>query len=254
MALSGTKKGLSASTLKTIAIIAMAIDHTSVAFFSDFSTIGMVMRFIGRITGPVMFYMIAEGYFHTRDVNKYTLRLALFAAVSYLPFIYFESGSLPNSQNFLKLNVFYTLCLGLLALRAWCEIKQPVLRIVVVAGLMAASSIGDWGVVGVAIILVFGIFRGDFKKQAIGYALIVGANLIQPATLLLWAADTGVLDTYLPSILQYGFIICGMFIPLILLRFYNGEKGNGYKWLFYIFYPAHLVLLGFLKFGVLGLA
>ncbi len=248
------KKGLTASTLKTIAIIAMAIDHTSVAFFDDYSTIGMVMRFIGRITGPVMFYMIAEGYFHTRDANKYTLRLALFAGISYLPFIYFMSGTLPNRQNFLELNVFYTLCLGLLALRAWFEIKQPVLRIVVVAALVGASTIGDWGVVGVVIILLFGIFRGNFKKQAIGYTLVVAANLIQPVLLLLWAADTGVLDTYLPSILQYGFIMCGMFLPLLLLRFYNGQKGKGYKWLFYVFYPAHLLLLGFLKFGLEKLA
>ncbi|MDE7366459.1 MAG: conjugal transfer protein TraX, partial [Lachnospiraceae bacterium] len=43
----------------------------------------------------------------------------------------------------------------------------------------------------------------------------------------------------------------GIFMVPLLIQFcYNGEGGSRkpiHKWFFYIFYPAHLVLLGLLK-------
>lgn len=32
-------------------------------------------------------------------------------------------------------------------------------------------------------------------------------------------------------------------LALVLIEMYNGEKGKGSKYLFYIFYPAHLLAL-----------
>lgn len=34
-----------------------------------------------------------------------------------------------------------------------------------------------------------------------------------------------------------------MIAALPLMLTYNGKKGQGYKWLFYVFYPVHIFLL-----------
>jgi hypothetical protein len=49
---------------------------------------------------------------------------------------------------------------------------------------------------------------------------------------------------------RYYIVDVGMFIPIILLNFYNAQKGKAgkfSKWIFYIFYPLHLGILGLLQ-------
>ena len=43
-------------------------------------------------------------------------------------------------------------------------------------------------------------------------------------------------------------------LSIPLLRLYNGQRGRwkGMKWLFYIYYPAHLALIGVLRLLLLG--
>ena len=35
----------------------------------------------------------------------------------------------------------------------------------------------------------------------------------------------------------------GGFLPLAVLPFYNGEKGNMPKWIWYVFYPIQFILI-----------
>ena len=69
------QRGLSAHTLKIIAIIAMTIDHIAWAFVDACSAAGILMHLVGRLTAPIMCFFIAEGYAHTRNANRYALRL-----------------------------------------------------------------------------------------------------------------------------------------------------------------------------------
>ncbi|MDE5858902.1 MAG: conjugal transfer protein TraX, partial [Oscillospiraceae bacterium] len=114
--------GLSANTLKYIAIVAMLIDHIAWCFVDTYSFWGQIMHIIGRITAPIMCYFIAEGYHYTRDVKKYLLRLGVFAIISWFPFIFMESGTLPIYfyGGHIEINpvqgVIYTFFLGLTAL------------------------------------------------------------------------------------------------------------------------------------------
>lgn len=242
--------GISAGTLKLIAILAMAVDHSASAFIEDYySPLGSLLHFVGRITGPVMFFFIAEGYHHTHDVNRYTLRMALFAAVSYLPFIYFRNGALPTADTWMQFNVIYTLFLGLLVLRARHELKSPWMQWGAILVLLLLSFYGDWGYLGILCILVFDLFRGNFRHQRLAYCVVVLGTKVLPS---LGSALTAVQNGQDPTrYLAQSFVLAGMFLPILLLGFYNGRRGGGGalggKWFFYAFYPAHLLVLGLLK-------
>ena len=87
-----SRPGLDGEALKLIAIFAMTVDHIAYAFVDNGTLLAIFMHAIGRITGPVMFYLAAEGYHHTRSVPRYILRLAVFALISFLPFQLFVYG------------------------------------------------------------------------------------------------------------------------------------------------------------------
>ena len=108
------KKGITGSTLKIIAIIAMFIDHFAAIvmdrylFASGFYVrdtesgilaidpsipngmmiywIDVALRLIGRIGFPIFCFLLIEGFIHTRCRWKYLLRLTIFALVSEIPF------------------------------------------------------------------------------------------------------------------------------------------------------------------------
>nr|WP_319489746.1 TraX family protein [uncultured Caproiciproducens sp.] len=258
---------LSSNTLKLIAIAAMLIDHIAWAFVPTLSPLGQVMHIIGRTTAPIMCYFIAEGYYHTRSVKKYALRLFVFAVISYLPFVLFETHGLPTVQTFLTLNVIYTLFLGLLALWAWDKMENAVLRVLVVIGLCILAMPGDWMYYDVLWVLLFGIYHGDFKKQMCSFtviALIMAATSSLPYLMMnLAVQNPATAPAVYASLKQLGitsvppvysqFFQLGVFLALPLLSLYNGKRGGGKydKWIFYIFYPTHLLIIALLRIYVI---
>jgi hypothetical protein len=230
---------LNATSLKGIAITAMLIDHIAWAFVSPFSVLGQLMHVIGRITVPIMCYFIAEGYFHTRSVKKYALRLFAFAIISYLPYILFETKNLPATETFYNLSVIHSLLCALLALWAWDKIENKVYKTLAIIGLCILALPGDGMFITVIYVLIFGINRGNPGSQMKRFAIAsaITAVLLNLTTPLY----------HIPFYSQ--FYQFGMLLPIPLLMCYNRERGGGKpaKWLFYIFYPAHLLLLALMK-------
>lgn len=100
---------MSAYVLKIIAVITMFIDHIGYVVYT-----GKIpyLNFIGRLAFPIFAFQISEGYIHTKNLKKYFFRLFLFAIISQIPFMLFESIFI----NEFYLNVFFTLFLGLLSI------------------------------------------------------------------------------------------------------------------------------------------
>ena len=81
--------------------------------------------------------------------------------------------------------------------------------------------------------------RGSFRKQAID---IVAWTFIYALVYFLF------LDKL------YGALQMFTFLTIPILAKYNGERGSwkGMKWFFYIYYPAHLVVIGILRLLLQG--
>ena len=254
---------LDGNTLKLIAIAAMLIDHTAWAFVPTLSLLGQIMHIIGRITAPTMCYFIAEGYYHTRSVKKYALRLFVFAVIAYLPFVLFETKKLPTAQTAFTFNVIYTLLLGLLALWAWDKMQNKVLRTLIIIGLCILTIPGDWPIFGVMYILAFGINHDDFKKQ-VKWFCIISAVMVGFFSLPFIIVNVAMLIPAYAQVIQQSmqlsgakavppvyaqFFQLGVFLAVPLLSLYNGVRGGGKnsKWIFYVFYPTHLLIIALLK-------
>ena len=103
----------------------------------------------------------------------------------------------------------------------------------------------DWGLLGVLSIVIFAWFRGDFKRQAYSFVTVLFIHfIVRHIGLTVSFAQT---DTVNVIQLLNSLTYAGCLLALPLLRLYNGKRGSCPKYALYIFYPAHLLLLYFVK-------
>jgi hypothetical protein len=238
------KPGLTGTQIKTIAILAMLIDHIAWSFVHTYTVPGQLMHVIGRLTAPIMCYFIAQGYIHTRSFKKYLLRMGIFALIAHIPYV-LESN---ERITFFPFSVMYTLTLGLVAIYAYDKIKNKVLRwlAIIVIGILAMP--GDWLFFGIAFCLIFYIYRDNFKKQCIGI-ICVGLSEVLLATIASAVVGRDIMTAVLQNLFQLSIIFS---LPILYL--YNGKRGGGGKfsrWGFYIFYPLHLLIIALIKIFLL---
>ena len=168
-----TKKGWNSNQLKLIAIIAMTIDHLAWTLAPGYSTEWWVLlcHLAGRLTAPIMWFFIVEGWHYTHDVRKYTLRLFLLALASHfaynfcfgIPMLPFREGSFFNQTS-----VAWSLAWGLVLLRIHSNEKTASwLKFALTILICVISFPSDWSCVASMAILYMGVSRGDFKKQMV---------------------------------------------------------------------------------------
>lgn len=111
---------LNANHLKLIAIIAMTIDHVCDLIYPGFpaESGAMALHIIGRLTAPIMWFFVCEGYYYTHNVKRYMLRLGIFAVISHFAYC-FAFGINPISFStgiFNQTSVMYPLFIAVLVL------------------------------------------------------------------------------------------------------------------------------------------
>ncbi len=211
----------------------MTIDHIGVVFGTPFYNL---LRAVGRLSFPIFAFLLTEGYVHTKSFSKYFLRLLVLALISEVIYDYVFFGSfIYRGAN----NIFFTLALGLLTLFLLDKSKGLIKRyfkdkvdlfiilpityllIIVIMGLMGEFLNFSYGMLGILVISFFYLFKDNFPLVVISVSL---------STLILGEG------------MQYFLLF-----SLILIYFYNKKLGKKCKLFFYLYYPLHILVLGFIK-------
>ena len=221
--------------LKIIAMVSMAFDHVGDMFFPDF----MWMRMVGRLAMPIFAFCITEGYIHTRNRNKYLLRMGIFALVSEVPFDLAFEGNINLSHQNIMLSFF----ISIVALMLFDLIRGPKNELKVRYSVWR-TILGVLAVIAMAVIAM--LVKADYTVFAVigvflFYVFKDVNHYVRPIPGIAFLALTRTVGYY-----------CSTGLSIIPLLLYNGKKGKGLKWLFYVFYPGHLLLLYLLKLLLTG--
>lgn len=240
------KKGLTGSTLKIIALVTMLIDHAAAIILKQYLTVNQypsvfltvynisdiplilenplsvlytVLRLIGRISFPIYCFLLVEGFVHTKNTYRYLIRMALFAAISIVPY----SLALYGRPLFLgQQNIFFDLfiCLVMLVFLEMAKGKPPLQLLLIIL----FCFVSDY-------------FRCGYQEYGV---VFTGAMyLLRERKTLKTLAGSAVFLSFLTAPLAFLFI-----------NRYNGKKGLELKYVFYIIYPVHLLLFYLLSFLV----
>lgn len=229
--------------LKLIAIIAMTIDHATDLLFPGFPSqpAPLVLHFVGRLTAPIMWFFVCEGFHYTKDVKKYMMRLGVFAIISHFAYCFGFGISLNPFESgiFNRTSVMYPLFIAVVIL----YIKNYV------------TSLKKWQKILIDTILIFSAFPADWS--CIADLAILGMYSVhlekQMVKMTGWVFCYAVVSYFFVS-KTYAIELIGILMVYPVLKLYNGERGKAkwMKWFFYLFYPLHLVIIGIIRVLVYG--
>lgn len=239
----------SGSTLKIFACIFMLIDHIGLVFYGYNPDVFEVFRIIGRLAFPIFAFFIAEGTRYSR--HKWRRLATIFSiGILFFLFYYFYDGSIYG-------NIFLTFSISILLDMFFYQCKKSLFSRS--KKFFGAVMLSAFAAVVLLIYRLYGIIR--FEYGFFGMLMPVMLNLtnfndidtshsikkldnhwikmiILILSLLLLSMDGNL-----------GFIQYYCLFSVIPIAFYNGKPGcKRLKYVFYIFYPAHLVLIEAIAF------
>lgn len=235
------RRGASRETIKYAAIFCMALNHISLALLPEGTLLADALTYIGYFTAAVMCYFLAEGFSYTHSRKWYGARLFLFGLLSQFPYWLAFRVSV--------LNMMFTLFFCFLLLVVRTDGRFAGKRLVLGLLIVFTSGFCDWPFLAPVFTLLFfnaGKNREELKRAcAFVVILYIIFTFVSTCGTVYGAAEAlarAVLSAAGPA------AAC-----LTILHVYNGREAGGTedkraskakKWFFYIFYPAHLLVIG----------
>ncbi|CEO25725.1 TraX family protein [Paraclostridium sordellii] len=219
-------------TLKIMAIIFMAMDHIytymNVALNNQ---VPIWFGYLGKLAAPIFFYLIVEGFYHTRSKNKYMQRIFSMGILMIIVDLLFKIHN----------NIFLSLgfAIAMLSMIEQAKLSQKgskkrIINIILAISFGVLGLFTEASLYGVGMVLIFYFLREKKVAMTVAYIVFslagiigfIGPNFIEAA--FLW---------------DYQWMMVFAIIPILM---YNGKLGisNKFiKWMFYWFYPIHLIVI-----------
>lgn len=204
---------------------------------------------IGRLTFPIYAFLLVEGYFHTHNLKKYVKRLLIFAILSEIPFdlVMGSTWFYPIHQNVLWT---FLIAIGLIHLnekakatgKFWLRTIAGVGSIIL-GFLLGLLTMVDYYHAGIWMVLVFYFFRGRKWWNCVGQ--LVFLYYINVEVLNGFAYEITLFgETHF--LVRQGFALFAL-IPIWLYRGKEGYKSKALQYIYYGFYPVHLLVLALVR-------
>ena len=204
----------------------MIVDHIGF-FFSELHCYS-ILRGIGRIAAPLFFFCFVEGYNHTHNKVKYKKRLLISSVFMFelniVMLLFFQTikHPLPQIINPFTPNMFFTFFIMFEILEMIDTHNYKKIIFLLFVPFMEYNFIAFFSI----LILKY------ISNKKIKYCIFIIINT------LLCIIMNDLSELY-------------MLLSVLLLLFYNEEKGQYNSKLFYIIYPLHFYLLAFAKLLIL---
>lgn len=247
-------KNLDRNQIKWIAIVLMTCNHIGTIFLAPKTLLYEVFVNAGYMTAITMCYFLVEGVRYTRSMKRYGLRLLILAVVSQLPFDLAMTTEGILRFNYLNMGTTLLICFLICAVYLrWQKPEERGKRFLVIAALVLASGGCDWAFLAPLFTILFlragvpeNAGRRDKELWYIYAACAVLFSLIN---------FQGLTDYDMPvriaSSLGSGAAL--LFSGFLILHCYSGQSGRRSQWgkyFFYIYYPAHLLILGLIRITI----
>jgi len=214
---------LSGNALKLLAMVFMTVDHIGYILFPRV----LWLRIVGRLAMPIFAYMIAEGCRHTKNRRKYLFTMVFFAAVCQAVYL------VVMRSLYQCIFVTFSLSIGLIYLLDSARERRNASSVLVLLLALLLTAV-----------LCFGApqwipgFDIDYGFFGVLLPILIYCGTDGLSRLILAACGMVLLCDHSGGIQWY----CLLSLPLLAL--YSGKRGKRkIKYLFYVYYPLHLVLL-----------
>ncbi len=215
--------------LKLLAVATMLVAHVGFFFLGD----PLVLFAIGRIAFPIFAFLLAIGAKYTTNTKSYLSRLLIFAIISQIPYIAAYRVFYPD---YWTLNILFTLFLGLLAITLSKGKTLPLkLGIILAAVLTGYAFQTSYGGLGVLSVIAF-YYTLNKKGLTILSQIVIFSFINLEFLIMLYLSGTLNAKT-IPYTIPFAIF------SLIPIYFYNHKQGKKMKYLFYVFYPTHYVVI-----------
>lgn len=228
---------MSRDSIKMLAMFTMLLNHIANALLPAGAPLTNLFLFIGYFTAVTMCYFLVEGYGYTRSKRRYAARLLVFAVIAQFPYQLAFPGN--GMAGFVQFNMLFTLLLCFLILLVQEKVPVPLARDALILLLVAGSLFCDWALLAPVFTLLFSWAKDSRPRKKAAFAV---AALLYGG--MAWLGSGQFVDAVGCAV---PILVSGFF----LLYLYNGQRAargrTFYKWFFYGFYPAHLLVLGIMR-------